>query len=122
MPSRRRYRRKSSLASSIVRDVAYVGNRVSWRFSLVYGVVLFVAFYWVVPALLLRGLERLRGNPLYPLLDAVFARRVHWSNGSPSRWLCYVAFLPCAPTFALTLLLTATSVGLGFSVACWPAG
>jgi hypothetical protein len=90
MPSRRRYRRKSSLASSIVRDVAYVGNRVSWRFSLVYGVVLFVAFYWVVPALLLRGLERLRGNPLYPLLDAVFARRVHWSQ-----WLAIALALLC---------------------------
>jgi hypothetical protein len=90
MPPRRRYRRKSSLASSIVRDVAYVGNRVSWRASLIYGVALFVAFYWIVPALLLHWLERLRTNPLYPLLDAVFARRVHWSQ-----WLAVALALLC---------------------------
>lgn len=101
MPSRRRYRRKSSLASSIVRDVAYVCNRVSWRFSLVYGAVLFVAFYWIVPALLLRGLERLRGNPLYPLLDAIFARRVHWSQ-----WLAIALALLCV-FFALRAHLRA---------------
>lgn len=80
MPSRRRYRhrRMSSVAGSIVRDVAYVCNRFSWRVSLAYGAVLFVAFYWLAPALLLEWLERLRGNPLYPLLEAIFARRVHW--------------------------------------------
>ncbi len=90
MTSRRRYRRKSSLAGSIVRDVAYVGNRVTWRFSLIYGAVLFIAFYWIVPALLLHGLERLRTNPLYPLLEAVFARRVHWSQ-----WLAIALALLC---------------------------
>lgn len=87
---RRRYRRKSSLAGSIVRDVAYVGNRVTWHFSLIYGAVLFIAFYWIVPALLLHRLERLRTNPLYPLLEVVFARRVHWSQ-----WLAVALALLC---------------------------
>ena len=101
MPPRRRYRRKSSLAGSIVRDVAYVGNRVSWRVSLIYGVALFVAFYWIVPALLLHWLERLRPNPLYPLLEAVFARRVHWSQ-----WLAVALALLCG-FFALRAYLRA---------------
>ncbi len=101
MPSRRRYRRKSSLAGSIVRDVAYVVNRVSWRVSLIYGVVLFVAFYWIVPALLLRWLDRLRTNSLYPLLEAVFARRVHWSQ-----WLAVALALLCG-FFALRAYLRA---------------
>lgn len=102
MSSRRRYRRKISLAGSIGRDVAYVGNRVSWRVSLAYGAALFVAFYWIVPALLLGWLERLHGNSLYPLLDAVFARRVHWS-----RWLAIaLAVLFCF--FALRSYFRAT--------------
>lgn len=101
MPPRRRYRRKSSLAGSIVRDVAYVGNRVSWRVSLIYGVALFVAFYWIVPALLLHWLERLRPNPLYPLLETVFARRVHWSQ-----WLAVALALLCG-FFALRAYLRA---------------
>lgn len=91
MPAnRRRYHRKTSLAGSIVRDVAYVCNRVSWRASLAYGAALFIAFYWIVPALLLGWLERLHGNSLYPLLDAIFARRAHWSQ-----WLAIALAVLC---------------------------
>lgn len=89
---RYRYRRKTSLAGSIVRDVAYVCNRVSWRVSLAYGAILFVAFYWIVPALLLEWMDRLRGKHpiIYSFLEPLFVRRAHWAQ-----WLAVALALLC---------------------------
>ncbi len=46
----RNYRRRRSMASSIVSDTAYIANRLSWKGALLFGTVLFAIFYWVLPA------------------------------------------------------------------------
>jgi hypothetical protein len=74
----RRYRRKRSVAGEMLADTTYVANRLSWKCTLVLGVVLFVVTYWLIPAWLNHHLQSQQGSPVAGMLQAVFARRVHW--------------------------------------------
>lgn len=78
MTVHRRYRRKPSSASQVVGDVAQVANRRSWREVLLLGAVLFVLFYWIIPALLHHWLGTLRQGTIKPIIDVLLGRRIHW--------------------------------------------
>lgn len=73
----RRYRRKST-ASSIVSDTVYMGARLPWWGALILGLVTFILFYFIVPAWLESTLAAQESNRFYPMLEAVFGRRIHW--------------------------------------------
>jgi len=72
--ARRRYRRKSSPLG----DVAYIGARLPWWGALLLGVVTFALFYFALPAWLSAKLAEQSTNKFYPILEAVFERRMHW--------------------------------------------
>lgn len=74
----RRYRRKRSTAGEMLADTSYVANRLSWKGAAILGTVLFVVFYWLVPAWINHQLDSLQSNLFRPLIEGVFARRVHW--------------------------------------------
>lgn len=71
-----RYRR--SPAGRLLSDAAYIGNRLSWRWSVFLGVFFFVLFYWLVPAWLTAWIEGRQSGANRAIVDIVLARRVHW--------------------------------------------
>lgn len=73
-----RHYRRSRRASSVVSDVAYIGSRVGWQGALLLGVVSFGLFYFVLPAWIGSLMAERQNSTLYPMLEAVFERRVHW--------------------------------------------
>jgi len=87
----RHYRRRRSTAGQIVGDTSYVANRLPWEWAVILGIALFIFFYWAVPAWVYQHLESLQGNAYRPLLESLFARRVHWSQ-----WLGIALGLVCA--------------------------
>lgn len=88
--SKRRYRRNRSMAGSLLSDTAYIANRFSWQGAVILGVVQFVVFYWLLPEWINHQLDSLKGNMFRPMVEAVFARRVHWSQ-----WLAIALALIC---------------------------
>jgi uncharacterized membrane protein len=59
-------------------DAAYIGNRVSWKVSLLLGAFFFVTFFWLVPAWLGARVEATESAHLRPALEALIGRRLHW--------------------------------------------
>lgn len=74
----RRYRRKRSMAGEALADTAFIANRLSWKGAAIFGAVQFVVFYWLLPAWITHQLDSLQNNMFRPMVEAVFARRVHW--------------------------------------------
>lgn len=101
----RRYRRKRSSSSGALADTAYIANRLSWQGAAVFGVVLFVIFYWALPAWINHQLASLQSNMFRPMLEAVFARRVHWVQ-----WFGIALGLICA-FFAVRNCLARQRIG-----------
>lgn len=87
----RRYRRKRSMAGETLADTAFIANRLSWKGAAILGLVLFVVFYWLLPAWIDHQLSTLQNNMFRPMIEAVFARRVHWVQ-----WLGIALALVCA--------------------------
>lgn len=85
------YRRKRSMAGEVLADTSSIASRLSWKGSLVLGIVLFVIFYWVLPAWINHQLQSLQGNMFRPIVEVIFAKRVHWLQ-----WLGIAAALICA--------------------------
>lgn len=71
------YRRRSK-ASSVIRDVAHIGSKVSWMGALWLGGISFIIFYFLLPSWVASILEEQQNNMFYPMLEAIFARRLHW--------------------------------------------
>ncbi len=91
MAYRRRYRKKRSMAGGVLSDTSYIANRLSWVGSAILGLVLFVVFYWLLPMWINHQLNSLQGNMIRPIMEAVFARRIHWVQ-----WLGIALALICA--------------------------
>lgn len=91
MAYRRRYRKKRSMAGGMLSDTSYIANRLSWVGSAILGFVLFVVFYWLLPMWINHQLNSLQGNMFRPMMETLFARRVHWVQ-----WLGIALALICA--------------------------
>lgn len=74
----RRYRKKRSPASQVLSDTSYIANRLSWKGCIIFGVLSFSLFYFFIPMWLNNQLNSLQGNIFRPLVEAVFAKRIHW--------------------------------------------
>lgn len=86
-------------------QTTHVANRLSWKGAVVLGVALFIVFYWLVPAWINHQLNSLQSNPYRPILEAAFARRVHWVQ-----WLGITLGLVCG-FFALRNYFGAQPLG-----------
>lgn len=86
----RRYRRKRSMAGKALADTAFIANRLSWKGAALFGVVQFVALYWLLPAWMNHQLDSLQNDRLRPIVEAIFVRRVHWFQ-----WLAIALALVC---------------------------
>jgi drug/metabolite transporter (DMT)-like permease len=75
----RHYRRRSA-ASSIVRDTVATANVLPWWGAASLGLMLFILFYWILPMWMQSKLDDLQGNIFKPMIEAVFGRRMHWSQ------------------------------------------
>lgn len=74
----RRYRKKRSTAGQVLSDTSYIANRLSWKGCLIFGILSFLLFYLLIPMWLNNQLNSLQGNMFRPLVEAIFARRIHW--------------------------------------------
>jgi hypothetical protein len=74
----RRYHRKCSAASKVLSDTSYIANRLSWKSALIFGVVSFLVFYWLIPMWLNHHLASLQNNMFRPVMEVLFAKRIHW--------------------------------------------
>lgn len=75
----RRYRRRSS-PNEIISDTVFIGSRLPWWGALLFGILTFVIFYFIIPAWLDSKLASQPDNIFHPMLEAVFGRRIHWSE------------------------------------------
>jgi len=73
----RRFRKRSK-ASKMVSDVTYISARLPWWLALLFGLILFLIFYYGFPAYLLSALEENSQSKMAPAIEAIFARRIHW--------------------------------------------
>jgi hypothetical protein len=83
-------RRQRSMAGGLLSDTARAANRISWYGALILGFVQFVVFYWFLPEWIIHQLDSLQGNMFRPLVEAAFARRVHWL-----KWLAVALAIIC---------------------------
>lgn len=74
----RGYRRRRSEVVQLFGDTAHLANRFPWQWSAFLGLALFAVFYWVLPAWIHHQLSTLQGNMFYPIIEAIFAKRIHW--------------------------------------------
>jgi hypothetical protein len=86
----RRYHRKRSMTGEALADTAFIANRLSWKGATIFGAVQFVVFYWLLPAWINHQLDSLQNNMFRPMVEVVFARRVHWLQ-----WLAIALALVC---------------------------
>lgn len=75
--ARRRYRRRRNGLGSVVTDTAHIGAKLSPIGALVFGSVLFIVFYWLIPGWLETKAATLEGNMFAPAIEALSGRRVH---------------------------------------------
>lgn len=87
--ARRYYRRKSK--TSIISDTIFIGARLPWWGALVFGAVLFVIFYFVIPAWIESKILVHGDSPLLFAVSEVMSRRMHWFQ-----YLGIVCGLVCA--------------------------
>lgn len=73
----RRYQSGSS-GAQIVRDSVYVSARLPWWGSIGLGVVLFVLFYFSIPAYLESKIVEANSSVVTQAFGSVFLRRIHW--------------------------------------------
>jgi len=73
---KRQYRRKSN--TSIISDTVFIGARLPWWGALVFGALLFVIFYFVIPAWIESKILVHGDNPLLFAVSEVMSRRMHW--------------------------------------------
>lgn len=74
----RRYRRERSDVDQLFRDTAQMANYFPWQWSALLGFSLFAVFYWALPAWIHHQLSALQGNMLRPIVEVIFAKRIHW--------------------------------------------
>lgn len=72
----RRYRR--SVVGQLFGDTSHIANYLPWQWSVLLGFILFAGFYWLLPALIHHQLTTLQGNMLHSIIEAIFAKRIHW--------------------------------------------
>ena len=73
----RRYRKKSA-SSSILSDSAYIGSRLPWWGALFFGLISFIVFYFIIPMWLESKLHESQSSNLFPALEVILGRRMHW--------------------------------------------
>lgn len=105
MATYRRARRSRSAAGQAIRDTTFIASRLSWKGALILGVVLFSLFFWGFPALVEHQLAGIKNQSLRPVIEALFARRLHWFQ-----WLGVALGLACA-FFAIWNYLAANRLG-----------
>jgi uncharacterized membrane protein YhaH (DUF805 family) len=74
----RKYYRKKSSASSMLSDSAAIGRKAPWWFTLIFGITIFVVFYFVIPAWLQAKADSIHSELTRTLLGSLLLRRSHW--------------------------------------------
>jgi drug/metabolite transporter (DMT)-like permease len=75
----RRYRRRST-SGGVVSDTVAIANKLPWWGAALFGLVLFIVFYWLLPMWMQSKLDERQASMFRPVLEAVFGRRMHWSQ------------------------------------------
>lgn len=73
-----RYRNIRSHAGQIFSDTAHIANRLSWKGCVILGGLSFSTFYFFIPMWIHSQLNALQGNMFRPIIESLFARRIHW--------------------------------------------
>ena len=87
-------RRRRSPSGQLLNEAARVGNRSSWKTSLVLGAVLFILLYWVIPAWMISWAEAHQSGAHRSIISTVLFQRVHllkWLAVAVALLFCYFA-------------------------------
>lgn len=101
----RRYKKRSSTASQILSDTSYIANRLSWKACIVLGIFSFSLFYFLIPMWINSQLNPLQDNMFRPVVEVIFARRIHWV-----KWVGIALGLICA-LFAFRNYFASETIG-----------
>jgi len=55
-----------------------VASTLSWKGYIVIGSLLFMVFYWIIPAWLNHELSTLQNSTIRPIAEALLMRHIHW--------------------------------------------
>ncbi|WP_110456900.1 hypothetical protein [Shewanella algidipiscicola] len=70
--------RNGSNGAQIVRDSVYISARLPWWGAMSFGAVLFVFFYFGIPAYLESKITDTNGSMVTQAFESLFIRRIHW--------------------------------------------
>ena len=104
----RRYRRRKSAASQIIRDTTHMASRLGWKGCIFLGLVSFVVLFWLIPVWF-EG----RISPSSPI-EPFISRKIHFFKylGIASAIVCL--FFAIRNYYATDRLDSTGKVGVGF--------
>jgi hypothetical protein len=86
----RRYRRRKSPASGIIRDVTHIASRLSWKACVAFGSASFVMLFWLIPGWFESYIASRPQSTFSSALEPLFNRRLHFFKllGITSALIC----------------------------------
>ena len=73
----RRYRKNQS---NILGDTSFIASRLPWWGALIFGLFLFIVFYFMLPTFIEYRMSGTANSPMKDALMSVIYRRIHWSE------------------------------------------
>ena len=71
-------RKNLKISDELSSGSLHITNVLSWRGYIFLGSLLFMIFYWMIPAWLNRELSTLQNSAIRPIAEALLMRRIHW--------------------------------------------
>ena len=71
-------RQNREISDELSSGSLHVTNIASWKRYIFLGTLLFMIFYWMIPAWLNHELNTLQTSTIRPIAEALFMRRIHW--------------------------------------------
>ena len=71
-------RKNRKISEKLSSDNSHITNIFTWKGYIFLGSLLFMIFYWMIPAWLNNELCTLQNSSIRPIAEALFMRRIHW--------------------------------------------
>jgi len=97
-------RKNRKISEKLSSDNSRITNIFTWKGYIFLGSLLFMIFYWMIPAWLNNELSTLQNSTIRPIAEALFMRRIHWIQ------LAGIAFSSICILFAIRNYLLNRSI------------
>lgn len=71
-------RNHRKISDELVPEHSRITNLLTWKGYIFIGSLLFIVFYWMIPAWLNQELSTLQNSTARPIAEALFMRRIDW--------------------------------------------